>query len=57
MSHSAAPSGRVNPNWIWPVFRDGNEPSAGAHTWQTLTVRIVTGHGRRVTQVKKRDPW
>ena len=23
--------GRVNPNWIWPVFRDSNEPSAGPH--------------------------
>jgi hypothetical protein len=23
--------GRVNPNWIWPVFRDGNEPPAGPH--------------------------
>ena len=21
--------GRVNPNWIWPVFRDGNEPPRG----------------------------
>ena len=23
--------GYVNPVWIWPVFRDGNEPSTGPH--------------------------
>jgi hypothetical protein len=41
--------GRVNPNWIWiwPVFRDGNEP-LGRMT-ACVTIRPVRSGDRRVT--------